>query len=99
MADIRLYTTPTCSYCKDAKAWLDEQGCEYEALDITSDVKILREWRALTGGEGVPVLSHGHDLVIGFSPERYALVLQCCARTSAVDADHLERELSGDSGA
>lgn len=94
MADIRLYTTPTCSYCRDAKAWLDQQGCEYEALDITSDVKILREWRALSGGEGVPVLAHGNDLVIGFSPERYALVLQCCARTSGVDADRLERELA-----
>lgn len=94
MSHIRLYTTPTCSYCKEAKAWLDEQGCEYEALDITSDVNVLREWRALSGGEGVPVLAHGNDLVIGFSPERYAMVLDCCARSSQVDADRLEGELA-----
>lgn len=99
MAEIRLYTTPTCGYCTQAKAWLDAQGCEYEALDITSDVEILREWRALSGGEGVPVLAHGTDLVIGFSPERYALVLQCCARTSPVDAEELEKELAGDTDA
>ncbi len=93
MATIRLYTTPTCSYCRDAKAWLDERSCEYDALDITSDVRILREWRALTGGEGVPALAHGNDLVIGFSPERYEQLLECCEHTSHVDAARLEKEL------
>lgn len=98
MGRIRLYTTPTCSYCRDAKAWLDEHGCEYEAIDITSDVKLLREWRELTNGAGVPTLAHGNDFVIGFSPERYAQVLECCRRTSDVDAERLERELAESGG-
>jgi len=54
-------------------------------LDITSSVDLLREWRDLSGGAGVPVLAHGRDLVIGFSPERYAQFLTSCRHTTAVE--------------
>lgn len=86
MAMIKVYTTPTCPYCKRAKDWLKEHGCEFEELDITSDVELLREWRALTGGVGVPVIAHGNDLIIGFNPERLAQLIDCCAHTTVVDA-------------
>ncbi len=84
MADIRLFTKPGCPYCTDAKAWLDKYGCAFDALDITKDVQVLREWRTLSGGVGVPVLAHGKDLVIGFSPERYAPFLTSCRQTTPV---------------
>jgi glutaredoxin 3 len=90
MTHIRLFTKPGCPYCVDAKAWLEQNGCPFEALDITKDVKVLREWRELSGGVGVPVLTHGRDLVIGFSPERYNDFLTSCQRTTAVDANELE---------
>lgn len=57
---------------------------------------LLREWRALTDGAGVPTLAHGNDIVVGFSPERYAQVLDCCAHTTDVDAEALEREMAGE---
>lgn len=82
MAAIRVYTTPTCPYCKMAKDWLNEHGCEFEELDITADVEVLREWRALSGGAGVPVVAHGNDLIIGFNPERLEQLLDCCQHTT-----------------
>lgn len=94
MTKIRVYTTPTCTYCKMAKEWLDERRCEYEELDITSDVEILREWRSLSGGAGVPVVAHGNDLLIGFSPQRMEQMLECCRRSTEVDAEALESELT-----
>jgi glutaredoxin 3 len=98
MADIRLFTKKGCPYCVDAKEWLDRNGCDYEALDITKDVKVLREWRELSGGVGVPVLARGKDLVIGFSPERYGEFLTSCQRTTAVDAEKLEAAMQAPSG-
>ena len=74
MAEIRVFTTPTCSYCTKVKAWFNEQGCEFTELDITKDVQALREWRALSGGIGVPVTAHGKDLIIGFDPGRASAV-------------------------
>ena len=85
MRKIKVYTTPTCSHCKTAKAWLTERGCEFEEIDITKNVHDLREWRALTGGVGVPVVAHGKDFVIGFSPERLEQLLECCRNTDPAD--------------
>lgn len=85
MAKIKVYTTPTCPWCKVAKDWLTEHGCEFEEADITKDVHQLREWRELTGGAGVPVVAHGKDFVVGFSEERFQMLLDCCERSSPVD--------------
>lgn len=68
-----------------AKDWLTEHGCEFEEADITRDVAELREWRELTGGVGVPVIAHGKDFVVGFSPERLEMLLDCCEHSSEVD--------------
>lgn len=86
MADIRLFTKPGCPHCTQAKQWLDKHGCPFQLLDITGSVEVLREWRDLSGGVGVPVLAHGRDLVIGFSPERYAQFLTSCRHTTPVEA-------------
>lgn len=68
-----------------AKDWLTEHGCEFEEANITKDVHELREWRALTGGVGVPVIAHGKDFVIGFNPERLMMMLECFKNTTPVD--------------
>lgn len=89
MAKIRLFTVPNCEYCVVAKSWMRTQGCEYDELDITADVSHLREWRKLTGGEGVPVLAHGNEITIGFNPERWAQMVDCCRHTTEVVAGSL----------
>jgi glutaredoxin len=93
MAEIRVFTTPTCSYCYKVKDWLREQGCEFTELDITKDVEALREWRALSGGVGVPVVAHGKDLVIGFDPDRMAQLKACSEHTGEVDPADLPEDL------
>lgn len=55
----------------------------------------LREWRALTGGAGVPALAHGQDLVVGFQAERYAQLLDSCEHSSDVDEGRIRNELAG----
>jgi glutaredoxin len=87
MADIRLFTKQGCPHCVSAKDWLEKNGCPHDVLDITKDVKLLREWRELSGGVGVPVLAHGRDLVIGFSPERYKQFLTSCRNTTSIAAE------------
>ncbi len=97
MKDIRLFTKPGCSYCVDAKKWLEQHECSFEVLEITQNVQVLREWRELSGGVGVPVLSHGKDMVIGFSPERYSDLLGSCRHTTSVDGSELEAQMPASS--
>jgi arsenate reductase-like glutaredoxin family protein len=93
MPDIHLFTKPGCSHCVDAKDWLQQHRCPFELLEITQNVQVLREWRELSGGVGVPVLAHGKDLVIGFSPERYSEFLTSCRHTTSVDVSETEAQL------
>ena len=44
------------------------------------------EWRALSGGVGVPVIAHGNDFMIGFSRERLEQFVECCEHTTPVEA-------------
>jgi glutaredoxin len=97
MADIRLFTKSGCPYCDGAKEWLGQHGCDFEVLEITQNVQVLREWRELSGGVGVPVLAHGKDLVIGFSPERYHDFLTSCRQTTSVGGSEVEA-LAGEDG-
>lgn len=93
MADIRLFTKSGCSHCVSAKEWLEQHGCPFEVLEITQNVQVLREWRDLSGGVGVPVLAHGKDLVIGFSPGRYGEMLTSCRQTTSVDGSEVEARM------
>ncbi len=47
---------------------------------------MLREWRALSGGVGVPVIAHGKDFMTGFNPERLEQLVDCCEHTTSVEA-------------
>jgi len=94
MTEIRVFTTPTCSYCQKVKDWLSEQGCPYTELDITKDIQALREWRALSGGIGVPVTAHGKDLVVGFDPQRLTQLKTCAENTRKVDPSELPDDVA-----
>ena len=97
MADIRLFTKPGCSHCVAAKEWLRQQECPFDELEITRDVQVLREWRELSGGVGVPVLARGKDLVIGYSPDRYGGFLTSCRHTTTVDGAEIEGQMQASS--
>ncbi len=68
--EIKVYSTPTCPYCKMAKTYLDEQGVKYQDLDVTQDAASRDEMIQKSGQIGVPVITFNGELVIGFNKER-----------------------------
>jgi hypothetical protein len=55
-------------------------------------VTALREWRALTGGAGVPTIARGNDFMVGFNADRWAQFLDCCQHSSPVDEGELAQK-------
>lgn len=54
---IDLYTTPTCGYCKQLKAVLQEKKIAYIAHDVTTSEKDFNVMQEVTnGGTSVPVI-------------------------------------------
>ncbi|MCI9640761.1 MAG: arsenate reductase family protein [Emergencia sp.] len=49
---MKVYCYPKCSTCKKALAWLDENGAEYELVDIKTqnpDAQQIRSWYEMSG--------------------------------------------------
>lgn len=66
MANIKIYTTPTCAYCKMAKEYFGSKGLEFEEYNVAVDISKQKEMIEKTGQFGVPVIDIDGKIVIGF---------------------------------
>ena len=68
--DIKIYTTPTCGYCHQAKRFLSERRVKFTEHDVSRDPEAADEMVRLTGHMGVPVIMVDGQVVIGFDRAR-----------------------------
>jgi glutaredoxin len=61
-----LYGTPSCGYCKQARAHLQRRGIAYVDKDVSSDSQANAEFASL-GGYGVPLFIIGSQRLSGFN--------------------------------
>jgi glutaredoxin 3 len=73
--NIKIFTTPTCHYCKMTKEFLDEKGIQYENIDVTTNETARNEMIKSSGQMGVPVVDIDGELIIGFNKEKLAKLL------------------------
>ncbi|MEA3323094.1 MAG: glutaredoxin family protein [Patescibacteria group bacterium] len=70
MAEVTVYSTPTCGYCTMAKDFLQEKGVEYTEVDVSVDQQKAQEMVEKTGQMGVPVIIINKDgqeeVLVGF---------------------------------
>lgn len=67
---IKVYSTPTCVYCKTLKAYLQKNGKEFEDIDISKDEKQLQEMIKKSGQMGVPVVEIEGEIITGFDKQK-----------------------------
>lgn len=70
MAEVKIYTTPTCPYCVKAKEYFKKKGIEYTEYNVAQDKEALEEMTKLSGGRSVPVIAVNGEVMIGFNQER-----------------------------
>lgn len=69
-ARIRIYSTPNCNLCNEAKKYFTERGVDFDLVDVTRDREALEEMKKLTGGaRTAPVISIGDRVLVGFRKE------------------------------
>lgn len=69
MPKVTIYTTPTCVYCKMAKAFFKENNVAYEEKDVSQDAVAREEMISKSHQMGVPVIDVDGQLIIGFDKE------------------------------
>ncbi len=72
---VRIFTTPTCTYCKMTKEYLDEKKVAYDAIDVTTDEKARDEMIQKSGQMGVPVIDIDGEIIVGFNKDKIAELL------------------------
>ena len=70
MSSVKIYTTNTCTYCKMAKDFFQQNNVPYEELNVVTDVKARQEMVEKSGQLGVPVIDVDGTIVVGYDRER-----------------------------
>jgi len=82
MKEVAIYTTPTCTYCQQAKTFFRENGIEYAEYDVSADMDKRQEMVDKSGQMGVPVITIGGEMVVGFDQEKVKEMLEVGAEPS-----------------
>lgn len=61
-----VFSTPTCTYCNQAKRYLKEKNIRFTDVDVSKDQSAARDMRRRTGQIGVPVILINNQSIIGF---------------------------------
>ncbi len=75
MKNITIYSTPTCVYCNLAKTFFKANNVAFTEFDVASDLKKRKEMIDMTGQMGVPVMSVGGEVVVGFDEPKLKTLL------------------------
>ena len=66
---VKIYTTPSCPWCKKTKEWLKENKVKYTEKNVAEDEKARNEMIQKSGQMGVPVLDIDGEILVGFDPK------------------------------
>jgi glutaredoxin-like YruB-family protein len=75
MKKVTVYSTPTCPFCLKAKQYLQDNGVEFENIDVSQDQSKAQEMVEKSGQMGVPVIDIEGDIVVGFDKDKIASAL------------------------
>jgi glutaredoxin 3 len=72
---IKIYSTPTCVYCKMAKEYFTKNSLQYEEYNVAVDEKAREEMIEKSHQLGVPVIDIDGTIYIGFDKRSLDKVL------------------------
>lgn len=74
--DVKIYTTPSCVYCKQTKEMFHKNSIEFKELNVASDQTAREEMVSKSGQLGVPVIDIDGKIVIGYDEVRLKELLE-----------------------
>lgn len=75
MANVTIYSTPSCHFCHQAKDFFKEHNIDYTEKDVASDLDARKEMVEKTGQLGVPVIEVGEKIMVGYDHDTLAEAL------------------------
>lgn len=72
MKDIKIYSTPTCHFCKLAKEFMNSHNIKYTEYNVATDLEKRKEMVEKSGQMGVPVIDIDGEISVGFDEVEFA---------------------------
>lgn len=73
---VTMYSTPQCTFCKQAKRWLKEQRIGFRDYDVSKDLRRADEMLKKSGQTGVPVIDVHGTVIVGFDRDKIERALR-----------------------
>ena len=73
---LKIYSTPTCVYCKTLKEYLKRNEIAFKEVDVSLDEKELQHMIKISGQMGVPVVEIDEHVVVGFDKTKIDSLLK-----------------------
>lgn len=73
---VKVYSTPSCPYCRKAKEYLDELSVDYENVNVAVDKDAAQKMVELSGQMGVPVIDVDGKVIVGFDKNALSEALE-----------------------
>jgi len=67
---VTIYSTPTCHFCHAAKDFFSANSIKFTDYNVATDLEKRKEMIQKSGQMGVPVITIGDQLVVGFDEDR-----------------------------
>ena len=74
-AQVVMYATEWCGYCKQTRRFLDSKGIPFKEYDIEKSTEGRKAYEAL-GGRGIPLIDVNGTIIRGFSEEAILAALK-----------------------
>jgi len=72
---VTIYSTPSCHFCGMAKEFFKTNNITYTEHDVAADIQERKAMIEKSGQMGVPVITVGEKLVVGFDEEELRSLL------------------------
>lgn len=66
MANVTVYTTPTCVWCGKAKDFLKDNKIPFKEVDVAANQEAAEFMIEKSGQMGVPVIQIGDEFIVGY---------------------------------
>jgi glutaredoxin 3 len=66
---VKVYSTPACSHCRDLKRFLEENGIDFQDIDVSKDREAAKEMVEKTSQLSVPVAEIDGKIIVGFKKD------------------------------
>ncbi len=75
MANVTIYTTPSCVFCKMTKAFFAANNVQYAEKNVATDLEARKAMVEKSGQLGVPVIDIDGAITVGFDKDRLSELL------------------------